>query len=832
MDDEALQDRAGARKFEPFTAGPYHVIEQIGDGGMGVVYLAEQLDPIQRLVTLKTVRPDLDVSGIVQRFEIERQNLARMSHPNIAQILDADSLPDGRPYLVMEFVRGESLARYCFDKRLDIPSRLELVIEVCEAAQHAHQKGVVHKDLKPDNVLVTDIHGRPHIKVIDFGISKLLDSNNGKPEGFSLMSLFGTPQYMSPEQRGRKHLDVDTRTDVYSIGIMLYELLCSVVPVDLINMADVSEDIYRLLRPSEQIRRSQVDLSINRRRKNSRQLMRELRGDLDAIVLKAIAVDRNDRYQTPLALAEDLRRYLGRHPISIRRHESAYVVAKLIRRHGVVTSVILIAACAISILIAVLVAQVDSTEQARLRAEQATHRHLVIKNLLTESFRTGSLASGGGYQSTARDVLERVADNIDKVLTQDPAEKSPLLLEAARFFYDVSEFDKAEEFARQARAAARGADKDEHLHLLSSSNNILAEILNYQGKYDESGLLLQETAQALGEIGQDESEEFLLAKILLAERHNLVGEYGHAGALSLQVIRFLETTVGNERLLVRALFALAESHVHVGAWDEAIRSYERAWRKSQQVNGPDASITHDIFSGLAYARGQGGDLRGAEEMWHQELAYAARAYGSENQKTIATMANLGLNLLQQERWIEAIKHLEASHGQFVRLTGAEHPDTLSVQMNLAIAYMHVAKVREAAMLLAGVVESRKRILGKDNLLVAHAEVALAQTQLLMDDYETALAYADNALEIFTVQLSTHWRTAMAHIRRGQALYGAGKHTSAEHEILAGFGMLIDTLPTGHPHICAALRDVKTTFASREQNWTLPEWMAAAVSDCQ
>jgi WD40 repeat protein/serine/threonine protein kinase len=322
--------------------GPYRLLERIGEGGMGEVWLAEQSEPVQRKVALKLIKAGMDSRQVIARFEAERQALALMDHPNIARVLDASSAPDGSPYFVMELVKGVPLTRFCDERRLTIRQRLELFVGVCQAVQHAHQKGIIHRDLKPSNVLVAEVDGKPVPKVIDFGVARatgprLADSTLVTQVG----SIVGTPAYMSPEQADPTQADIDTRSDVYALGVMLYELLAGSTPLDRKSLrgAPLLEVLRRIReeeppRPSARLAAAaDAETVAASRGTDPRRLRALLRGELDWVVLKALEKDRNRRYDTADGLALDLRRYLADEPVEACPPSLRYRLGKVVRRH-------------------------------------------------------------------------------------------------------------------------------------------------------------------------------------------------------------------------------------------------------------------------------------------------------------------------------------------------------------------------------------------------------------------------------------------------------------------------------------------------------------------
>ena len=326
------------------TLGHYKLLERLGEGGCGVVYVAEQTEPIRRRVALKVIKLGMDTKSVVARFEAERQALAMMDHPNIAKVLDAGATDKGRPYFVMELVRGIRITDYCDQGQLTTKERLELFIQVCQAIQHAHQKGIIHRDIKPSNILVTLHDGVPVPKVIDFGIAKATEGRLTDATVYTQLHQFiGTPAYMSPEQAEMSGLDVDTRSDIYSLGVLLYELLTGKTPFDARELVSEGIDAMRkTIREKEPVRPStrlatlqgeELTTTAKRRSVESSRLAHLLRGDLDWIVMKCLEKDRRRRYETANGLAADLKRHLNDETVVARPATQLYRWQKIVRRH-------------------------------------------------------------------------------------------------------------------------------------------------------------------------------------------------------------------------------------------------------------------------------------------------------------------------------------------------------------------------------------------------------------------------------------------------------------------------------------------------------------------
>jgi serine/threonine protein kinase/tetratricopeptide (TPR) repeat protein len=385
--DEPISERPGA------VIGPYKLLEQIGEGGFGVVFLAEQLEPVRRKVALKVLKPGMDSKQVIARFEAERQALALMDHPNIAKVFDGGATPSHRPFFVMELVKGIAVTEYCDQCCLTTRERLELFLSVCRAVQHAHQKGVIHRDLKPSNVLVAIQDGRPMIKVIDFGVAKAV---NQRLSAHTLLTGFhqmiGTPLYMSPEQAEMSPLDVDTRADIYALGVLLYELLTGTTPFEKERLGKASfDELRRIIREEEPPRPStrlstlkdKLTTAAAQRRTQPRQLVRTVRGELDWIVVKCLEKDRNRRYETANSLARDVERYLADEPVLACPPSASYRVRKFVRRYrGPVWAGVLLLGALLGGIVAtswqaVRATRAEQLAGQRLGAEQAARRQAV-----------------------------------------------------------------------------------------------------------------------------------------------------------------------------------------------------------------------------------------------------------------------------------------------------------------------------------------------------------------------------------------------------------------------------------------------------------------------
>ena len=447
--------------------GPYRLLQEIGEGGFGVVYMAEQKQPVRRKVALKIIKPGMDSREIVARFEAERQALAMMDHPNIAKVLDAGTTDAGRPYFVMELVKGAPITEFCDANKLSTRERLELFMTVCRAVQHAHQKGVIHRDLKPSNVMVSLSDGDPVPIVIDFGVAKALNRELTEKTLFTAYGqMIGTPQYMSPEQAAISRADVDTRSDVYSLGVLLYELLTGTTPLDRDRLRSTAfVEVQRMIREVEAPRPSTrlstlgehlVTIAKNRQL-DPRGLQHTLRGELDWIIMKALEKDRGRRYESASALAQDVQRHLTDEPVLASPPSAAYRLKKFYKRNRAL--VVTGTAIVVTLILGLTVAMYGLT-QARKEARKA----VAARNVLTAPWH--SFAFGQGRDYTVREMLDGFVTDLDRLLEReglkgDSDVEGDIRLDIGDVYYKLGEMEKAETQLRLALGLIEDAYGDD-----------------------------------------------------------------------------------------------------------------------------------------------------------------------------------------------------------------------------------------------------------------------------------------------------------------------------------------------------------------------------------
>jgi serine/threonine protein kinase/tetratricopeptide (TPR) repeat protein len=724
------------REVPGMVIGPYKLMEQIGEGGMGLVFVAEQQQPVRRKVALKVIKPGMDTREVIARFEAERQALALMDHPNIARVLDAGATGSGRPYFVMELVRGAPVTQFCDDQRLTPRERLGLFVSVCQAVQHAHQKGVIHRDVKPSNVLVTSHDGTPSpyplplgggegrvrgmVKVIDFGIAKAIGQQSAERTAYThATQLVGTPLYMSPEQAGQGGLDIDTRTDIYALGVLLYELLTGTTPFEGARLREASYDeMRRIIREEEPPKPSTristlgpaaATVSANRR-SDPKHLCRLLRGELDWIVMKALEKDRDHRYESANDLALDVQRYMHDEPVLAGPPGAGYRLRKFVRRHrGPVLAAALV--------LAALLAGLGGTTWGLVRAEWAWQETEAARLAEADAReREARRAEAESIQRKRAERNERRANNerhraaeemqiaqavrrflqIDLMRQADPRTQADTLRLTGGEF-EVRENPTVQELLDRA-AAELTEDKIEAK--FPNQPRLQAEVLQTLGRtylgvgdYQKAVVHLARARDRLNRALGPRHAETLTAMHNLAWANRRAGNTAEAIALYEQVrnVRVAELGPTHPSTLV-TLHNLAMAYQDAGKTAEAIALFEEVHKARKADFGPTHPDTLSTLNSLAGAYRQARRTAEAIALFEEVHKVRAAELGPTHPDTLATLDNLAGAYREVGRTPEAITLYEKVRAARVAALGVGHPDTLTSSNNLATAYWRARRL--------------------------------------------------------------------------------------------------------------------------------------------
>jgi serine/threonine protein kinase len=779
----------------------YKLLEKIGEGGCGVVYMAEQEEPVRRRVALKVIKLGMDTEAVIARFEAERQALAMMDHPNIAKVLDAGAtdsprpaaghplpsdgkgaagegsahLPAGRPYFVMELVRGTKITEFCDHNNLNTAQRLDLFMQVCRAIQHAHQKGIIHRDIKPSNILVTLHDGVPVPKVIDFGIAKATQGRLTDKTVFTAFQQFiGTPAYMSPEQAEMSGLDIDTRSDIYSLGVLLYELLTGKTPFDSQELMEAGLDGMRRTICEQEPQRPSAKLSTmvagmltttaNRRQTEPPKLLHAVRGDLDWIVMKALEKDRARRYETANGLATDLQRHLENEPIVARPPSNLYRFQKMVRRNKLP----FVAAVAVSF----------------------------------------SLLIGLGV-STRMYLQERAARR-DQVRSRQQAQAN-----------------EAKARVNESKARTEAAKSQQVAAFLEEVLNGLGTTMVSDSDRTMMRKMLDQTAEKVGFAFTNQPEVEAELRNTIGDVYFAFGDYEKAVKMHREALALYRSVLGQEHPLVAiSLSSLANSLRWLGPnRGERAREAEALQREAvgmeRKLFGSDSREVSSGLDNLSLLLADGTQLREAEAAAREALRIQEKLFGHEHPEVAVSLNNLALALYAQRRLNEAEGTNRAALAIRTKLLG-EHPDTAKSLNNLAQVLDGEGRLEEAESLARAALTMRRKLLGADHPDVDYSAVILvgalsaqrklsadvlrdlrsilppdapalatmlaAWTRNLLskDEFVQAEALARECLAIREKKIPDDWMTFNARILVGRALLNQKRYAEAEPFIVSGY----------------------------------------------
>jgi serine/threonine protein kinase/tetratricopeptide (TPR) repeat protein len=733
--------------FSP--VGPYKLLRQIGEGGMGVVYLAEQESPIRRRVALKIIRPGLDSDQVIARFEAERQALAMMDHPHIAKVFDAGTTETGQHYFVMELVHGIPITEFCDQNRLAPAERLELFIRVCQAVQHAHQKGIIHRDIKPSNVLIGLHDGRPVPKVIDFGLAKAVDQRLTERTMYTQFGqVVGTLEYMSPEQAELGVLDIDTRSDIYSLGVVLYELLTGSTPLRRARLpraayADVLQRIREEEAPKPSSRLSELGPELatiaQRRQTEPARLAKLVRGELDWIVMRALEKDRTRRYETADGLARDVERFLSHEPVEAGPPSATYRLRKYARKHRGVLAMagtfagLLMLAAAVTTRQAYLATMArneaqNAYEQSRINEAKAKEQESEARRSAAESERVLNFfenrvlaaarpegcAGGLGRAVTLRQAIDAALPAVAQDFAAQPLVEARLRQTLGTSYYHLGDPARAAEQYEASRVLyARHRGKDDPDTLKSIDN--LASSYNAVGRQAHA-LKLHEQALALmkAKLGPDHLNTLQTMNNLATSYYSL-GRHTQALTIQEETLSLRKSKLGPDHPdTLASMSNLAASYYSLGRHAEALKLFEATLALQRAKLGPDHADTLVSMNNLAASYYNLGRHVEALKLHEETLTLRKSKLGPDHPDTLASLHNLANSYQAVGRRAEALQLHEQTLAFMTAKLGADHPDTLSSIHNVANSYAALGRHAEAIKFYEEALTQRKAKLGPDH----------------------------------------------------------------------------------------------------------------------
>jgi serine/threonine protein kinase/tetratricopeptide (TPR) repeat protein len=769
--------------------GPYKLLEQIGEGGFGIVFMAEQTAPVKRKVALKVIKPGMDTRQVIARFEAERQALALMDHPNIAKVLDAGATETGRPYFVMELVRGVPITSYCDEHLLSPRERLKLFLDVCHAVQHAHQKGIIHRDIKPTNVLVTQHDDKPVVKVIDFGVAKATSGQLTDKTLFTgFAQLVGTPLYMSPEQASMSGIDVDTRSDIYSLGVLLYELLTGTTPFDKSRLQQAAfDEVRRIIREEEpqkpstrlsELSRSSLPGWTDRkldapdhtgparqagptslasiaalRKTEPRKLSQLVKGDLDWIVMKALEKDRGRRYETANGFAADVLRYLADEPVTACPPSAGHRFRKFARRNRVAIATGAIVALSLVIGSGVATWQAVRATHERDRAmtaERAATESAAVATAINDFIKDDLLALANPMlepdrQITLRAVVDRAAASVGDRFASQPLVEAGIRETLGNTYQGLGDDEESLWQFQRAAEIYRQVHGDDHRRTRVATFHAAAA-LQQLGRYAEAESLLASLLQVERRLLGAEHDDTLHTMIQLAWCREMELQFEPAEPLYAEALAILRRTRGESHpLTLYAKSAIAVLYNKTDRLDAAEPLFREVLTTRRTTLGNEHPLTLQSAGHLGSLLLQKQDYAGAEPLLAKSLETQRRVLTESHASTIESIVQMAHLYALTGRPDDAELLLREALELARRHRGEDHPVTLRYQSSLAAHLINRDRHAEAEAPLQRVVEVGRRIWGEERAetLEAMHRLGLVERKLGMlveaeDLFATAL----------------------------------------------------------------------------------------------
>ncbi|HSZ58872.1 MAG TPA: tetratricopeptide repeat protein [Tepidisphaeraceae bacterium] len=781
MEPETVSAATPLREGPGTRIGRYKLLQLIGEGGFGSVFMAEQETPVVRKVALKIIKLGMDTKLVIARFEAERQALAMMDHPNIARVLDAGATETGRPYFVMELVKGIPITDYCNQKRLTPKERLELFIPVCKAVQHAHQKGIIHRDIKPSNVMVTLHDGVPVPKVIDFGIAKAVNQRLTEHTLFTeYRQLIGTPEYTSPEQADISGLDVDTRSDIYSLGVLLYQLLTGTTPFESKELRRCAYgEIQRIIRevepPKPSTRLSTLGASLkalgDHMATEPKRLSRVMAGELDWIVMKCLEKDRARRYDTASSLASDVQRHLDGEPVEASPPSAAYRFRKFTRKHRIPLAVaaLLVTATVVSSWQAIRATRSQAAAVAeKQRADTQASIAEAVNNFLNQDLlgQAGVRSQGAMYvpdrDLKVREAVDRAVARLPGRFSDQPLVEARIRRTIAQSCLDLGEYGRAEESAQKALDLTRhavGEDDPAYFAALTQLGQVneaewqyvkarpqleqalagyqrllgenspltlgglrdLAEVLMAQGEFNQAEALLRRSLEGCRTSLGEQHSDTLLAMLDLAQLYSWLDDLGKE-----------EPLAGRQRALgdqhpdtLTAMTRLGECYTDMRRYAEAEPLLVAATQGLQSALGPQHSDTLDSVNALAQMYESQSRYQQADELYERFLGEIRRTAGEASPGMFRLLRGRGGFYANTGRYTDAERVRRSLIQSEEKAYGDEDLHTLLSVFDLATLYADWRRLDEAEPLYRRALEGMQRRFGDQNPFTAYTKEGLS-----------------------------------------------------------------------------------------------------------
>ena len=773
----------------PVWIGRYRIRALVGEGGMGAVYEAEQESP-RRTVAVKVVRSAWAAPELLRRFAHESEALGRLQHPGIARIYEAGAAETDlgpQPYFAMEFVRGLPLLEYARQRGLPTRPRVQLMIKICEAVDHAHLRGIIHRDLKPGNILV-DETGQP--KILDFGVARVTDPGANTTRQTNIGEVVGTLAYMSPEQILADPQQLDARSDVYSLGVLLYELVAGRLPYE------VGRQLHEAARAIREDDAAPL-----------REVSRADRADLETIIRKALEKEKARRYASAAELAADLDRFLKDEPIRARPPGAMYQARKFARRHQALAGATAVVFLALSGGIVVSTTQAIRANRERdraLRAEQAANavNDFLENDLLAQA---GARAQAGRSGQSdpdlkVRTALDRAAERIAGKFDSQPLVEASIRRTIGLAYYDLNSFAKAQEHLERAATLRKRALGPENPDTLTSLDE-LGVLYTYQGKYARAEKLLAEVLGTRTRILGPHHKDTLATTSNLGVAISYEGDNARAAAIFAGLLETEKRVLGEAHPdTLSVMDNLASAYFGIGKYQQAEALYQREVELYRQVRGPEHPDTINGVHNLATAYRAEGKYAQADVLFAEALTARRKAFGDDHWETQDTVFSLAISYRAQGRYREAASLMEQADQKLRQGLGAEHPLTLKVMYNLAEVYRLQGRWAAAESLYKTVLEVRRRILGPDNPYIAQVLASIGEVNLDRHDYAEAEAPLREALRVRKEKSPDEWRRYYTESMLGGALAGLGRQPEAEQLAMSGYqGMLArrSSIPFGN-----------------------------------